>query len=221
MTDRRDHYSNRNTKRSARRDEDSDLQRAMAQLEDAIADLVRSARDDWTDKAASLLDETTRRIRGAQSGASDARYSDQRFSEPPEESVPKTRKLYRDPYNRRIGGVCAGFARYFGIETWVARLLAVTALIFMPGITLPAYIIAFILMDTPEKGLASRVDQLRRDHRSPAPEFGTRHAPRRSLRQVHADLTDAELKLRRIETHVTSDQYALRRELDALDGGAS
>ncbi len=205
MTDRRN--------RNSGRDDKSDLQRAMAQLEDAIQDLVRSARDDWSERATSLLDETTQRIRGEREPGARS-YSD-RF----EDVLPKSRKLFRDPHNRRIAGVCAGFARYFGVETWVVRLLAVTGLLFMPGITLPAYLIACLLMDKPGRSLASRVDKLRTDHRSPAPEFGARHAPRRSLRQVHADLTDAELKLRRIETHVTSDQYALRRELDALDRG--
>ncbi|MGI9324578.1 MAG: PspC domain-containing protein [Pseudomonadales bacterium] len=208
MTDRRD--------RNSRHDDKSDLQRAMTQLEDAIQDLVRSARDDWSDRATSLLDETTRRIRGADEGESRSRRYSDRF----EDVLPKSRKLFKDPYNRRIAGVCAGFARYFGVETWVVRLLAVTGLLFMPGITLPGYLIACLLMDKPGRSLAGRVDKLRTDHRSPAPEFGARHAPRRSLRQVHADLTDAELKLRRIETHVTSDQYALRRELDALDRGA-
>ncbi len=35
----------------------------------------------------------------------------------------KTRKFYRDPDNAVIGGVCSGLAAYFGIETWLMRLL--------------------------------------------------------------------------------------------------
>lgn len=35
----------------------------------------------------------------------------------------KTRKLYRDPENIAIGGVCSGLAAYFGIEIWLMRLL--------------------------------------------------------------------------------------------------
>lgn len=203
MTDRRDRDPSK-----------SDLQRAMAQLEEAIQDMVRSTRDDISGRATAMLDETTRRIRGAQRGEVD---EDHRRNTRFDDVLPKSRKLFRDPHNRRIGGVCAGFARYFGIETWVARLIAVTGLLFMPGIVLPAYFIAYLFMDKPGRRMEDRVASLRTDHRSPAPEFGTRHAPRRSLRQIHADLTDAELKLRRMETHVTSNQYALRRELDALD----
>ena len=35
----------------------------------------------------------------------------------------KTRRFYRDPENSAIGGVCSGLAAYFGIETWLMRLL--------------------------------------------------------------------------------------------------
>lgn len=200
MTDRKG--SNRNSH--------TELERAARALEDAVQEMVRGARDDLSGRAADLLEETTRRLRGEERAGNGR---SERF----EELRPKSRKLFRDPYNRRIAGVCAGFARYFGIEAWVARLLAFTGFLFLPSLVLPAYFIAYLLLDKPGRDMADRVDNLRSDHRSPAPEFGPRHAPRRSLRQVHADLTDAELKLRRMETHVTSNQYALRRELDKLD----
>src|SRR4030043_1455514 len=35
----------------------------------------------------------------------------------------ENRKLYRDPENAIFGGVAAGLAAYFGIETWIVRLL--------------------------------------------------------------------------------------------------
>ena len=41
---------------------------------------------------------------------------------------PGSDHLYRGP-NKKIGGVCAGFARYLGIEIWTVRLAAVTGLI--------------------------------------------------------------------------------------------
>lgn len=212
MTDRRD--------RDPHRQSSSDLQRAMERLEEAIADVVRSTTDDLSGKAAAMLDETSRRLRGEQSEMDAQRGARARRRASLDEMTPKTRKLYRDPHNRRIAGVCAGYARYFGFETWVARLLALTALLFMPGIALPAYFISYLFMEKAGRSRSDRVNEMRTDHRSPAPEFGSRFAPRRSLRQVQADLTDAELKLRRMETHVTSDQYSLRREIDALDRGA-
>jgi hypothetical protein len=38
---------------------------------------------------------------------------------------------------------------------------------------------------------------------------------------VQADLTEVELRLRRIEAHVTSGRYELQRELHAIDNGAT
>jgi phage shock protein C len=137
------------------------------------------------------------------------------------------RKLYRDPARQKIGGVCAGVARYYGVEAWVVRCIAVTALLFFPTIVFPAYWIAYFVMDKPPKpnGDSKRARARssgrhgRRDHRSPAPELGPQFSPRYSLRNVQADLTEVELRLRRMETHVTSGQYELQRELNKIDGG--
>ena len=41
--------------------------------------------------------------------------------------------------------------------------------------------------------------------------------PRRNLRNVQADLQEVELRLRRMETHVTSGQYELQRELHRIE----
>ena len=41
--------------------------------------------------------------------------------------------------------------------------------------------------------------------------------PRRSLKYVQADLQEVELRLRRMETHVTSGQYELQRELNRIE----
>ena len=52
------------------------------------------------------------------------------------------RNLYRDPQRGKIAGVCAGLAEYFGVETWIVRLLAISGLIFAGFITFTAYIAA-------------------------------------------------------------------------------
>ena len=57
------------------------------------------------------------------------------------------------------------------------------------------------------------------DHTSPAPEFGPKFSPRRSLRNVQADLNEAELRIRRMESHVPSGQYELQKELHKIDDG--
>lgn len=130
----------------------------------------------------------------------------------------RTSKLYRDPRHGRIAGVCAGLARYFGVETWVVRFIGVSGLIFMSSIVIPAYIIAWIVL--PEIGKEepeTTVQRLVPDHRPVAPELGPRLSPRHSLRNVQSTLDQVELKLRRMESHVTSGQYELQRELRKID----
>lgn len=134
----------------------------------------------------------------------------------------RSRRLYRDPANAKICGVCAGIANYYGMEHWVVRCLAVTGLIFASQIVFPAYWIAYFVMAKPPKDSdgrksRNRDDNGRDDHSSPAPEFGTKLSPRRSLRNVQADLAEAELRLRRMETHVTSGHYELQKELNKID----
>ena len=130
-----------------------------------------------------------------------------------------TRKLYRDPEHARIAGVCAGIARYFGAERWVTRCIAITGLIFMPSIVFPAYwILYFVLRPAPGQDFDEREENSTdpADHSSPAPELGPKLSPRRSLSNLRAGLEQAELRLRRIETHVTSGQYELQKELNKL-----
>lgn len=142
----------------------------------------------------------------------------------------RSRRLCRDPQRQKIAGVCAGIARYYDVEPWVVRCVAVTGLLFFPTIVFPAYWIAFFVMEKPSAGQEpgrrrDRTDRCdarhpRDDHHSPAPELGPRFSPRNSLRNIQADLTEVELRLRRIETHVTSGHYELQRELNKIDGGA-
>ena len=61
----------------------------------------------------------------------------------------------------------------------------------------------------------------RKDHRSPAPEFGAKFSPRQSLRAAQADFAEVELRLRRMEAFVTSDQYALERGFAEIGANAA
>lgn len=205
--------SDRKTDRRRRKESRDELRGAMNDLEDAVQTLVRGARDELSQRTAESLREAADRLRsGLSSSAFNAAGTDGA------QLRARSRKLYRDPARGRIGGVCAGFAQYFGVETWVVRCIAVTGLIFMGSLTLPAYFIAYFLMEKrPRFEDPERAAEWRSDHRSPAPEFGPRFSPRRSLRNIEADLQEAELRLRRAESHVTSDQYLLRKELHALD----
>lgn len=58
----------------------------------------------------------------------------------------RSHKLYKDNINGMVCGVCAGFAEWVGIKTWVARMIAVLGLIFLTGPTLIAYFIAAMVL---------------------------------------------------------------------------
>lgn len=61
--------------------------------------------------------------------------------------------LYRDPKNGKIGGVCAGIADYFNLETWFVRILTVTAFFLLAGpFILVTYIAAWFILDKKPAG---------------------------------------------------------------------
>lgn len=54
-------------------------------------------------------------------------------------------RIYLSTTNKKIAGVCGGIGEYFGIDPTVIRLLWVLT-IFLDGIGILAYIIAWIIM---------------------------------------------------------------------------
>lgn len=55
--------------------------------------------------------------------------------------------LARDPERKKLGGVCAGVARYFEVEPIVVRVIAVIALVIFSQATLLAYGLAYLILD--------------------------------------------------------------------------
>lgn len=65
----------------------------------------------------------------------------------------ENRRLYRNPNDKMLGGVCSGLAAYFDIDPVIVRLVMVV-LFLSAGIGLLAYIIAWIVIPmarTPEE----------------------------------------------------------------------
>ena len=161
-------------------------QGSVSRLERAVDELVTTTREHVSDRAAAVIDETTRRLErelgrrrdGANPGSGD-RYPGDRYpgGGDPDDALGReidagvARKLYRDPKREKIGGVCAGIARYYGMEPWVVRCIAVTALLFFPTIVFPAYWIAYFVMDKPPKDRAdhAREGQRRRHGAAASP----------------------------------------------------
>lgn len=227
---------------------------ATRNLERAVEELASAATDEVSDRAAGLLDAAAARVRG-ESGSD--RYDSE--DEPRRRDRASKRAHYRDyedlsrrsrglsldRENRKIVGVCAGIARYLGIEAWMARCVALTGLIFMPSVVFPAYWVAFFVMGHSPSDRGRRLRRARaggraerrpgarrrrrryrrsdRDHRAraSASASGVRFSPRQSLRAAQADFAEVELRLRRIEAFVTSDRYALERGFAEIGANAT
>ena len=63
-----------------------------------------------------------------------------------EETVKVRRRLFRDPDNKVLGGVCSGLAAYLGWDTTLVRLLLFVILIFGYGTLIPIYIVCWIII---------------------------------------------------------------------------
>ncbi|MCY3818944.1 MAG: PspC domain-containing protein [Gammaproteobacteria bacterium] len=250
------------------------IQDATRNLERAVEELASAATEEVSGRAARLLDDAAARIRGESGGRDEGepatagkaeraggrreRRSRRIHYDDYEDFLRRSRGLYLDRENRKIVGVCAGVARYLGIEAWVARCAALTGLLFLPSVVFPAYWVAFFVMgyrpsaqaDAARRNMwkggshgRKRAERLRRradkrrrearrgrrrgdskrDHDS-AKEFGPKFSPRQSLRAAKADFAEIELRLRRMESFVTSDRYALDRgfaEIGAATMGRS
>jgi phage shock protein C len=223
----------------ANRDE---FQRSVDRLERAVDGLVSAANERISSRAADFIDDTAarlerelRRRKRSSAEVNDElsrrerrrarrqrrrdyyRFGSRHRSMSVTEPGYRTSRLYVDKEHRKVLGVCAGIARYLGVEMWVVRVIAITGLIFMSSVVVPAYIILAIVMPRMPGGETAEREGNVDDDSSPAPELGARLSPRSSLRNVQAELDQLELKLRRMESHVTSGQFELQRELRRID----
>lgn len=215
----------------------SEMQQAADRLEAAVEDLVQSASGAVSQKASRVvedLERTAQRLRRQVEGDSERedvraeRASRRGRRHGRRDGVERAgkrngwlRDLYREPRRGWIAGVCAGLARYYEVEPWVARVVALSLFIFIPAVFW-AYVAAIFLL-----ARRPRDADLRGEHpspqqasaASPAPELGPRFAPRHGVRTVRVRFRDLELRLRRMESYVTSREFTLTRELSELEHG--
>jgi phage shock protein C len=60
---------------------------------------------------------------------------------------PRSERLYRPRDEQKIAGVCAGFARYMGVDVTLIRILWIVLVVWpIPLIGVIAYIVAWIVM---------------------------------------------------------------------------
>ncbi len=128
-----------------------DQKEVMSDLESRIAELFQ--REGFVStpegEAARVVNlEVVRRITaqlGMPDGSEEPREEEaKQFSGEQKWRYSRTRRLYRDPDDKMIGGVCSGLAAYFDVDITLIRVLAVVALICF-GFGFWAYLILWIV----------------------------------------------------------------------------
>lgn len=152
--------------------------------------------------------------------------------------------LYRDPENGKIAGVCAGVAEYFKLETWLVRILTVTAFFLMAGpFMFVTYIAAWFILDKKPSG--SSLGDTQSTHvngestfvyrgwgkraknpagaKSDEPKIEVKsriwqagEPPRQAFFDIQQRFRSAEQRLRKIEGYVTSKEFEINREISRL-----
>lgn len=208
-----------------RKPDDNELKEKLRRLEEAVDELAHSARDSVGHRAARLaedLEQRARRLRRQLEGAAEPhpdRQAAEEFATTAKRSNGWLRDLYRDSDRAWLAGVCAGLARYFGVEPWVVRLIAVSLFLFNAFLMFWAYIAGVVLLAKRPQGNGGRYVSaaIKASDRAPAPEFGSRLAPRPGMRSLRLRFADLEARTRRMEGYVTSREFTLQREIAGLE----
>jgi len=124
-------------------------------------------------------------------------------------NTPRT-TLYRDKHNAKLLGVCSGIADYTGINAgWVRLGAIVLTCMLTPMFTLPAYVIAGMLLSKKPPHL----------YVAPAEQKfwqGVRQSPKRTAREVRARMKDIDRRLADVENFYVSNNSRLTAEIERL-----
>jgi len=119
-------------------------------------------------------------------------------------------KYYLDKRNAKWLGVCAGLADYTGVDVTLIRVGMIVLFFASFPWALVAYLVVnWLANDKPGEfyGTSSEDEKFWQSVRA---------RPGASVRDVRAKFRDIDRRITDIETHVTSQNSALAREIDAL-----
>ena len=129
------------------------------------------------------------------------------------------KQLYRDTDNARIAGVCAGIAHYFGLETWLVRILTVTGFFLLAGpFVFVAYIAGWFILDKkPSEKTMKTGDSIHQDPLEVKFKVWQKgEPPRRALQDLKERLARVDGRLQEMERYVTSTEFTVSREINKL-----
>ena len=118
--------------------------------------------------------------------------------------------LYRDKFNGKLMGVCAGIADYTGIHVAWVRLGTIALTLFALGPLVPAaYVLAGFLLNKKPTHLYSDEKEQKYWQR-------VRQSPRRTAREIRAQFRDVDRRLAAVEAHYVSSNPRLNAEIERL-----
>ena len=121
----------------------------------------------------------------------------------------RPRRFYRNRDRAILGGVCAGFADYFGFNLRVTRILVVIAFFMAMPVTVLVYVATVLLVPSaPDQGRQAGYD----------PEFrrALRSSPSQTMSDVRRRFQSLDSRLARLERYVTSSRFNLDQEFRKL-----
>lgn len=122
----------------------------------------------------------------------------------------RAQRFYRDPSHRKLMGVCAGLADYFGWNITFTRILAIVALVWFNVFTLIVYLLlGYLLPAKPDRLYDWDTDE----------EYwrSVRRSAGETFRDVRHRFRELDMKLQRMEGYVTSSRYDLDRKFRDLE----
>jgi len=130
-------------------------------------------------------------------------------------SESKGRTLYRIPQGGKIAGVCAGIAEYLNSEVWLVRVIAVSIfLLGGSGVILVIYIAMWMILDI--KPIVRQHDENYKDIGVKKKVWQAGEPAKQALFDVNRQFSTLEMRLQRLEKHVTSDTFDLKRQINNL-----
>ncbi|MDX9928760.1 MAG: PspC domain-containing protein [Bacteroidales bacterium] len=113
----------------------------MADIEERMSELFRARLGTYRQVISSEDVREVMKIMGAPEDFvdQDSYSSEEKFTSA------SSRRMYRDPDNRMIGGVCSGMAAYWRLDPVIPRVIFL-ALIFAGGLGIFAYLILWIVL---------------------------------------------------------------------------
>ena len=141
--------------------QESSFNHAMKELGESMSELASARSVEALNSAIPLIKDAAERIRSQARGKSTGGFAEQADGQQVDQSEERfesaqeladmlhdhdASQLYLND-NKRVAGVCAALARYFAMDTFTVRMLAVTGLIFIPQVAFPAYWICYFMFD--------------------------------------------------------------------------